>query len=208
MPTKRSVFLVRHGETEWNREGRFQGQSDIPLSDVGREQARALRARLSAIAERASLFDGAETAVVSSDLSRAVETATLGFGVPGREHQVDAALREFRYGIFEGLTRADIDTRFPGQMLTWSRGNRHYAMDGGESRAHVFTRAHAAVTRALAAFPHRQLVVVAHGGVIRQLLFACFGDEALMAEQNLNYANAATHLIEVDGANWAYDREL
>src|SRR6185295_15568243 len=102
----RTLLLVRHGETAWNREGRFQGHTDVPLSDLGRSQARALRARLEAGAH-AHLFDDEHTAIVSSDLRRAHETAEIAFGRPGRTLHVRRELREFCYGVFEGFTRTE-----------------------------------------------------------------------------------------------------
>jgi broad specificity phosphatase PhoE len=208
MRTKRTVILVRHGETDWNKAGRFQGQSDIPLNDFGRAQARDLRVRLKATPSLAPLFEDARTAVVTSDLARAHETASIAFGVAGRTLHVDPALREFCYGIFEGLTGDEIEFRYPGKMAMWRSSHRHFAIDGGESRAAVHERVHAAVTFALERLAHENLVVIAHGGVIRQLLYTCFGDERVQAEQGLSYANAATHVVRVDGATWNYDCEL
>src|SRR5438045_3308950 len=131
----RTLLLVRHGETAWNREGRFQGHTDVPLNDLGRSQARALRARLEAGAH-AYLFDDQHTAVVTSDLRRAYETAEIAFGLPGRTLHVRRELREFCYGVFEGFTRTEIDERFPGAMAAWLSGDRA-AAEGGESRTAV-----------------------------------------------------------------------
>lgn len=230
--TARRVVLVRHGETAWNREGRFQGQTDIPLSDVGRGQARALRARLETGAY-AHLFDDALTAVVTSDLRRAYETAELAFGRSGRTLHVRPALREFCYGVFEGLTRLEIDERFPGAMNAWMQGDRATALQGGESRAQVHERTHAAVNAFLAEVPHRNVVVVAHGGVMRQLLSSCFGDgrgthpAGSAAEgprgsidrgepRNLSFANTAMHVVRVEptaptdggAATWTYGGQI
>src|SRR5262245_40591699 len=123
---KRTLVLVRHGETVWNREGRFQGQTDMELREVGRGQAsgvgtrvegvqaRALRARLEA--SHPHLFDEVHTAIMTSDLRRARETAEIAFGFAGRTLHVRRELREFCYGVFEGKTRREIDERFPGAM--------------------------------------------------------------------------------------------
>jgi probable phosphoglycerate mutase len=99
------VLLVRHGESTWNAEGRWQGQADPPLSDRGREQARAASAHLPA-----------PTAVVTSDLGRARETAGLLVAARSVEVVVDVDLRERDAGAFSGLTRADIHDRFPGAL--------------------------------------------------------------------------------------------
>src|SRR5437667_11321226 len=99
-----TLLLARHGETDWNREGRWQGWADPPLNEAGREQARALAEQL-----RTMPFD----AVYSSDLRRAHETAEI----VGRPHhvpiRVDRDLREIDIGSWSGLTRAEIDVQFP-----------------------------------------------------------------------------------------------
>jgi len=200
----RTLLLVRHGETAWNREGRFQGHTDIPLSDTGRAQARALRDRLGAA--HAHLFDDHHSAVVTSDLRRAHETAEIAFGGASRVVHVRRALREFCYGRFEGHTRPEIDERFPGAMAAWLRGNPSFAVEGGESRAEVHARVHAAVRAFLVETSQRHVVVVAHGGVMRQLLAGCFRERAELA--SLGFANTATHVVHVDAEQWSYRGSL
>jgi probable phosphoglycerate mutase len=201
---KRTLVLVRHGETAWNREGRFQGHTDIALSEIGRGQARALRTRLEA--SHPHLYDDAQTAVMTSDLRRAQETAELAFGMAGRTLYVRRELREFCYGSFEGLTRREIDERFPGAMAAWLHGDPEFAVDGGESRAEVHARVHGAVRGFLADVPHRHVVIVAHGGVMRQLLAACF--EQAGGQRGLGFGNTATHVIHVDPRAWSYIGQL
>jgi broad specificity phosphatase PhoE len=201
---KRTLVLVRHGETAWNREGRFQGHTDIALSDVGRAQARALRTRLEAA--HAYLFDDAQTAILTSDLRRAHETAEIAFSAPGRTLHVRRDLREFCYGVFEGLTRREIDERFPGVMTAWLAGDRTFAVEGGESRAQVHARVHAAVSSFLDQAPQRHVVIVAHGGVMRQLLAACF--DPVGEPRGLGYGNTATHVIHVELTAWLYVGQL
>ena len=104
MPAPR-VLLVRHGESTWNAEGRWQGQADPPLSERGREQARAAAAHLPAA-----------TAVVASDLDRARETADLLVATRAVAVVIDTDLRERDAGAFSGLTRSDIHDRFPGAL--------------------------------------------------------------------------------------------
>ncbi|MEO7735205.1 MAG: histidine phosphatase family protein [Kofleriaceae bacterium] len=203
----RTLLLGRHGETAWNREGRFQGHADIPLSEVGRAQARALRARLEAAAH-VHLFDDAHTAVLTSDLLRAHQTAEIAFGGEGRTLHIRRELREFCYGVFEGLTRREIDEKFPGAMARWLTGDRTFAVDGGESRDTVHARAHAAITAFLETVAHPHVVVVAHGGVMRQLLSACFGDRG--EPRNLSFGNTAAHLVTIaPGAGaWSYAGQI
>jgi broad specificity phosphatase PhoE len=201
---KRTLVLVRHGETVWNREGRFQGHTDIELSEIGRGQARALRARLEA--SHPHLFDEAYTAIMTSDLRRARETAEIAFGFTGRTLHIRRELREFCYGVFEGKTRREIDERFPGAMAAWLAGDRAFAVEGGESRAEVHARVHGAVRGFLAAAPQRHVVIVAHGGVMRQLLLACF--DAAGGPRGLGFGNTATHVIDIDPRAWSYIGQL
>lgn len=149
-----TLYLVRHGETDWNRARRIQGSTDIPLNDTGREQA-ATTGRL--LARRQ--WDG----IYTSPLSRARETAEIiareaGLGEPGL---IDA-LVERNYGTAEGMTGDEIDRLFP-----------HGAdVPGRESREQVTERVLAALHELAAQHPGEALIVVAHGGVIRSVLTA------------------------------------
>jgi broad specificity phosphatase PhoE len=204
----RTLVLVRHGVTHYNLERRFQGQTDIPLSDEGREEARALRARLANLADLAHLFDDGRTLVASSDLKRAHETAELAFGVPGRAIATDARLRELSFGVFEGLTRDEIDARYPEMMAAWVNGDDTIAIEGGETRAQARARGLASIfdltQRATDAQDH--VVVVTHGGLMRQVIRACFEDGA--EPWRISYHNTATHLIRIEGTKLRYLKQL
>ncbi len=206
MVQERTLVIVRHGQTSYNLEGRYQGHCDIPLSDAGRAEARVLRARLSAL-EGYDLFAAERTAVVTSNLRRASETAEIAFGVPNRTLHVEPDLREISFGVFEGLTRDEIDVHYPGKMAEWLHGDAHVAVEGGESRAAVRGRAFAAVQALLARVPQQTIVAVTHGGVMRQLVALCFPDGSV--PWTVNYANAAVHVLRVTGGGpWSYEREL
>lgn len=163
----RKIYLARHGETEWNRVGRWQGTTDIPLSEAGRAQARALAARLTG---------HGISAVHSSDLARAHETArivaaTLGLPAAG----VDPRLRERGFGCFEGLTRAECEARHPE---AWARylADRRATPPDAEPHAEVVARIVAAMTDlATAAADEQAILVVSHGGAIRSFLGAVTG---------------------------------
>lgn len=148
------LYLVRHGETDWNRARRIQGSTDIVLNDHGREQA-AASGRLLARRE----WD----AIYASPLSRAFETASIisvevGLGEPS----IVEALVERNYGEAEGLTGDEMDRRFPdGTVVT-----------GRESREAVTDRALVALHALAAAHPAEALIVVSHGGLIRCVLNA------------------------------------
>jgi len=151
-PPERQVWLVRHGETDWARLGRHTGRTDIPLTDVGRDQARALGRRLAA--HRFSL-------VLTSPLSRAADTADLsGFGDVA---VVDPDLREWDYGALEGRLTADIRTEFPGWSI-WTG-----PWPDGETVEEVGARADRVIARCLAPDVDGDVLLFAHGHLLRVL---------------------------------------
>jgi broad specificity phosphatase PhoE len=155
-----TLFLVRHGETDWNAAGRWQGQTDVPLNARGREQAIEVAVRLRA--------EGIAS-VASSDLLRARTTAELMAAELGLVvNQLDPALRERRFGCFEGLTREEVAARFPE---AWARylEDPGPAPPGGETREELVGRLLPAVASAAARLPG-PLLVVMHGGAMRALL--------------------------------------
>ena len=205
----RRLIVVRHAETAWNRERRYQGQTDIPLSPEGEADVLKLRARLQ---RRADLFDHDKTAVLSSDLLRAKRTAELLLGAPGRDIFYDASFREFNYGVFEGLSRDEIVERYPQEFERWTRDeDEHYAPPRAESRFAVRQRVEAGLDRWLQQLTHRTLVIVTHGGVLRQFLRKVrehsVGDAYDMPTQ-INYGNLAVHLIEIREGIWGYAGNL
>ncbi|MEO6171147.1 MAG: histidine phosphatase family protein [Lysobacter sp.] len=162
------IILARHGETLWNAEGRYQGQVDIPLSEIGEGQARALGARL---------HDIEITRAVASPLSRARRTAELALG----EHRhgmlrTDADLSEIAHGSWEGLLASEIHERDPELLKRWREAPDEVLMPGGESLQLVFDRAWPAFGRAMEGLgEHDTLLVVAHDAVNRMLLCKVLG---------------------------------
>jgi probable phosphoglycerate mutase len=155
------LVLWRHGRTEWNATGRFQGQLDPPLDEEGRKQARLAAPHLAA-----ARLSRQETVVVSSDLSRAAETATTLTDLLGVPLRLDARLREHGMGCWEGLTRDEVAERYPEQFADWMAG-RHVRGRGGEDPADVAERALAALVDLP---PARTAVVVTHGGTAGRLM--------------------------------------
>ncbi len=158
----RHLFLARHGETDWNLAGRWQGHTDIPLNARGRAQAVALAERLRS--ERIEV-------VATSDLSRARPTAEIVAGALGVPVAlVDPDLREQRFGRFEGLTPGECEERYPDE---WARyvADPHFGPPGGESRAALLERVVRAVKGAAARLSCPALLVT-HGGAIRTLVAA------------------------------------
>jgi len=164
---ERIIYLARHGETEWNRVGRWQGKTDIPLSDVGREQARALRDR---VRGRGILR------VYASDLGRARETADIVAAALGLTPvTLDERLRERGFGCFEGLTRAECQRHHPE---AWARylADRRSTPPDAEPQAQVVERMRAALVDVATATPDGGAVLaVSHGGAIRSFVHAITG---------------------------------
>lgn len=154
----RQVVLWRHGRTEWNVAGRVQGQSDIPLDDVGREQAGEAAARLAALQP---------DRIVSSDLVRASETARILGEITGTDVELDERLREMNFGEREGLTWQEAWDRFPDGIRAWVKGDETQ-IPGSETHRQAGERFAVALTELLEDLPDGGiLVVVAHGAVLR-----------------------------------------
>jgi probable phosphoglycerate mutase len=165
VPPVSRLLLWRHGRTEWNAGGRFQGQLDPPLDDEGRAQAARTAPHL------AELLAGQETVVVSSDLLRARDTAGALAPLLGIDLQVDERLREHGLGSWEGLTRDEVAARHPEQYADWMAG-RPVRGRGGESADVVAQRSLAAV----AALPPVDVaVLVTHGGTAGRLIEVLLG---------------------------------
>ncbi len=160
------LVIWRHGRTEWNASGRFQGQLDPPLDDRGREQAAAAAPHLVAAG-----LSPENTVVVSSDLRRAAETATALTGLLGVPLRLDPRLREHGLGTWEGLTRDEVAASFPDQYADWLAG-RPVRGRGGEQLAEVTARAVAALADLP---PVATAVVVTHGGTSARLIEALLG---------------------------------
>lgn len=155
------LILIRHGETDWNRELRFQGQLDVPLNAVGHEQARRVAARLAG--ERVQRL-------VSSDLQRARQTAEPVGAHPLQPvpltPELDAALREQHFGIAEGLRVDDIQRQHAQAWAQWVRFDADYAFEGGESTRQFHARVMDAMQALATRHARQTLVVVTHGGVL------------------------------------------
>jgi broad specificity phosphatase PhoE len=156
------LYLVRHGETTYNAEHRIQGQSDAPLSETGRRQSRA-------VAD--ALVSCPIDAVYSSPLRRALETAKETAERHALTVQTDPRLMELNAGVFEGHLRSELADVYPDELARWLGGQSDFAIPGGESRRQLIDRGCDAI-RAIAATPHRQMVVVAHGGLLSVVLRA------------------------------------
>jgi broad specificity phosphatase PhoE len=157
--TPKVLYLTRHGETDWNAAGRWQGHTDIPLNGNGYRQARALGD---------SLRGAGIATVVTSDLVRAYDTARVAAEQLGvRIAYADPGLRERAFGPFEGLTREECDRTYPAAWRAWIEEQR--APEGAEGRAVLAARVIAAIGRAAdhPAGSGGAILVVTHGGSLR-----------------------------------------
>ena len=180
----RILFLFRHGETDWNREGRLQGHIDTPLNATGLAQAHALGESL-----RRHRLD----AVLSSDLSRARTTAQIVAMAIRVPLFIETGLRETNVGAAEGLLWAEAKTRF-GKGLTqrwYSDGD--VAFPGGETGIATRTRGLAALRRFTAVHPHRRIGVSTHGAMVRQLM-----KHALPAGSPAGIRNTALYVLRYE----------
>ncbi|WP_018389299.1 histidine phosphatase family protein [Ancylobacter sp. FA202] len=184
----RRIFLVRHGETDWNLAGRLQGTHDIPLNDLGREQA----ADTARVVER--LSGGARHLdFVASPLSRAAQTMAIlraELGLPPDTFRRDPRLREISFGRWEGSTWPELRRRDPVSLAARDADPWNFAPPGGESYTELSTRVLAAIGEL-----QGDSVVVTHGGVVRAMLHAFAGMPPSEAVE-LPVRQGAVYLIE------------
>ena len=169
------ILVVRHGQSTWNADGRWQGQADPPLSALGVAQAEAA----------AGAVDGVD-AIWASDLERARRTAEILAVPPGLAVVADARLRERDAGEWTGLTRVEIEDRFPGALAERRRP------PGFELDEPLLVRARAALRELAAVLVGGTAIVVTHGGVILAL-------ERQHGEQRTPVANLEGRWLDVDG---------
>jgi broad specificity phosphatase PhoE len=183
------IYIARHGETAWNAEHRLQGQTDIPLNDKGRQQARALHELMAGVR-----LDH----VYSSNLSRSHETALIATG--GVEPEQLRDLGERNFGKFQGKVSVAPDVK-----PEWDARSKDPddALDGGESRTQFHERVQRALKQILAAYPRGgTILIVAHGGTNQQLLRSLL-DLTDAESQLIDESNDEVYLVEVATGNAA-----
>ena len=176
MPT--TIVLVRHGETDWNRDNRFQGRADPPLNDIGREQARVLAA---------ALHTESFAAAYTSPLRRAAETAAILAGALQVDAVPDASLMEVDVGSWSGLTRTEVEARFPEGFARWLEYG--HGWDDGETYDELGARVVSGLADIAARHPGDVVLAVTHGGPIRS---------ALAAAQRVSFDEARRSIHVID----------
>ncbi len=182
-PTR--ILAIRHGETAWNVDGRIQGQLDVPLNETGRWQV-----------HRLALAVGEEdiAAVYSSDLLRALETAQAVSRGRHAPILTEVGLRERGFGEFEGLTRAEINERWPEMGERWRKRDPTFGAPGGETLNAFHARSIATATRLAALHPGQTIALVSHGGVM-DCLYRAATHVALDAPRSWQLGNAAINRL-------------
>ena len=180
------LYLLRHGETDWNAQRRIQGVADTPLNETGFSQARALVAPL-----RGRLI----AALYSSHLRRARQTAETIGETLGLEVHLEPRLAELDQGKLEGLQIEEIEARYNGFMADWRSRPAHLRMPDGETLAELQQRAWAAIEDLRSAHPNETVAAVSHNLAISAVLCRILGTD-LNEFRRIRQFNAALNLIE------------
>lgn len=185
------LYIFRHGQTDWNRDEKWQGNTDIPLNDEGRLQANQLASKLN---------DLSLECVVTSHLSRAHETAQIVAGRLNIPVHVDPMLREIHLGKGEGLTTTQAKELFGEELLLQHRSHLDESLEarypGGESRREVLQRVKTAIDEFMAKNHYKKLAVSTHGGVLRLLIISCLAQKV----EDFRIHNCAVYKFSYDRA--------
>jgi probable phosphoglycerate mutase len=193
-PAVTRVFMVRHGETVLSAEDRFAGATDVELSDEGREQTRRLAERLS---------HEKIVAVYASPLGRTVETARILSAPHNLEVQMRDGLREINHGRWEGMTRREVEEKFPEEAAEWEKDPYTFAPLGGESGLAVTARALPVLIELVRKHPGEDFLVVSHKATIRLLLSSLLGFDPRRYRDNLDQKPAALNIVDFRDATRA-----
>jgi broad specificity phosphatase PhoE len=185
------LYLVRHGATQLTAEGRFSGSTGVELSEEGRWQAERLGDRLRG--------EGI-TAAYCSPLSRSVATAEIIAGECGLTPVHRDGLREISHGHWEGLTRRQVEERFPSEYAAWEEDPFTFAPDGGESGVSVLARALPTIRDIVTSHMGERVLVVSHKATIRLLLSSLLGFDARGYRDRLDQAPACLNVLDFKDA--------
>lgn len=180
------LSIVRHGETEWNRQRRIQGQGNSALTEAGMRQAEAVARRIRQVAP---------SRLVASDLGRTIQTAEPIAAATALTLETDSGLRERSFGIFEGLTPAEIESRYPAEHALWQARDPAFAIPGGESLLRLRQRVGATLER-IAGESTGDVVIVTHGGVLDAIYRIALG-LSMHAPRTWQLLNASVNQVEI-----------
>lgn len=186
------VCIIRHGETDWNKEGRIQGQIDIPLNETGRAQALAM-------AYNSAHFQF--SAVFSSDLARAMETAKALAQRENLEITALQQLRERHYGIFQGVTKTEAPDQYPEAYALYQARDLQYNFETGESLTTFAQRVLNIFNWLVKHHSNQQIAVICHAGLL-DVMYRHATGRPLHTERDFAIPNSALNWFHHDGDRW------
>lgn len=179
------IVAIRHGQTAWNAQSRIQGNTDIGLDATGQRQASALGA---------ALADAGLDAIYSSDMARALQTAQAVADRTGLPVAAERGLRERGFGVFEGLTHAEVAQHWPELAQRWRQRDPGFGPEGGETLAEFYARCIACAERIAARHAGQTIALVAHGGVL-DCLYRAATRIGLQAPRTWQLGNASINRL-------------
>ncbi len=203
MPPVTRIVAIRHGETAWNVDTRLQGHLDIPLNATGRWQAERTAG---------ALVEEGISAIYSSDLLRALQTAEALGAAIALPVATDTRLRERAFGVFEAHTFAEIEARWPAEARCWTQREPDFAPEGGESLREAYARCIDAVHALADAHAGQTIALVAHGGVM-DCLYRAATRQGLQTKRSWPLGNASINRLLHTGngltlVGWSDTRHL
>jgi len=181
------VYLVRHGATELSAEDRFAGETDVPLSDLGREQLRKLGRRLA---------DEPIAAFYASPLGRTMESGRILAEPHGKPVTPKDGLREISHGRWEGKTRADVERAYPEEYARWEQDPYSFAPTGGETGLAVTARAMPVLLEIVAAHPGGKILIASHKATIRLMIGSLLGFDLRRYRDHLDQSPASLNILD------------
>ncbi|MHB1000912.1 MAG: alpha-ribazole phosphatase [Armatimonadota bacterium] len=180
------IYLIRHGEVAWNKEGAYVGATDLPLNETGRKQARLLAEHIK---------HHQISAIYSSDLQRASETAEIIAEKYTLHVQATPLLREVNYGEWEGLTEAAISSRYPDIFAQWRVNAADTRIPGGETFREMLERSLSVFTRITEDYPDENVLIVAHKSVNRVILCHLLGMD-INGYKRIGQENSCVNIVQ------------
>lgn len=181
------IYLVRHGATELSAEDRFAGETDVPLSDLGREQLRKLGRRLA---------DEPIAAFYASPLGRTMESGRILAEPHGKPVTPKDGLREISHGRWEGRTRADVEKAYPEEYARWEQDPYSFAPTGGETGLAVTARAMPVLLEIVAAHPGEKVLIASHKATIRLMIGSLLGFDLRRYRDHLDQSPASLNILD------------
>lgn len=185
------LYLVRHGETDWNKEMRYQGQTNVPLSRVGIIQSELIAERLKAIKF---------SAIYSSDLIRTFKTAKIIAKYGNYKIKRSKLIREINYGVFEGMLLKDVKEKYSDLLKRWWENPLNAEIPSGEPVKNFIERVEKFIKNTILSYKRGNILVVSHGGPIRIMIIKLLNLHS-QTFRNFRQDNAALNIIEFNGGN-------